>query len=86
MKKVLLAILLSLIVVGCAGAPVGWGGSHEIILANQKSVTFRYDPILVRYTDMMADATKHCSSYKKDPVITITGNDGPLRTQTFECR
>jgi len=86
MTRTLFAILLSLMLVGCAGAPVGWGGSHEIILANQKSVTFRYDPFLVNYTGMMADATKHCNLYNKEPVLTVRGQNGALATQTFECK
>ena len=32
MTRTLFAIVVSLILVGCAGAPVGWGGTHEVML------------------------------------------------------
>lgn len=86
MTRTLFAILLSLMSVGCAGAPVGWGGTHEVMLANEKSITFIYDKLVGGYYAIMTDATEHCKKYKKDPVPTSEGRQGMLFTQTFECR
>ena len=44
MKRLIL-ILISCILVGCSSAPVGWGGTHEVILANEKSIAFIYDKL-----------------------------------------
>jgi len=86
MTRTLFAILLSLMTAGCVGAPVGWGGTHEVMLANEKSITFIYDKLVGGYYAIMTDATEHCKKYKKDPVPTLEGRQGMLFTQTFECR
>ena len=86
MTRTLFAILLSLMTAGCVGAPVGWGGTHEVMLANEKSITFIYDKFVGGYYAIMNDATEHCKKYKKDPVPTLEGRQGMLFTQTFECR
>ena len=86
MTRTLFAILLSLMMAGCVGAPVGWGGTHEVMLSNEKSITFIYDKLVGGYYAIMTDATEHCKKYKKDPVPTSEGRQGMLFTQTFECR
>lgn len=90
MKKVLFlgSILLSLnFLAGCAieGAPVGWGGTHQAVMANEASVTYVYDPMVGGYSAIMGAATEHCNIYGKSPVPTVSGRDGVLSTQTFEC-
>jgi hypothetical protein len=81
-----LIVIFSLMTAGCVGAPVGWGGTHEVMLANEKSITFIYDKLVGGYYAIMTDATDHCKKYKKDPVPTSEGRQGMLFTQTFECR
>ncbi len=34
------------VLVGCAGAPVGWGGTHEVTLANERAISIVYDPLM----------------------------------------
>ena len=86
MKVLLLPCILLLFLSGCVGAPVGWGGSHNAILANDESVTYVYDRLMGGYKKIMSDATKHCKTYGKSPVPTVSGRDGVLWTQTFECK
>ena len=85
MKNITLIASLS-ILVGCAGAPVGWGGTHSAVQANDKSVTYVYDPFVGGYSATMNAATAHCSIYGKSAVPTFAGKQGLLSTQTFECR
>jgi hypothetical protein len=86
MKRLIL-ILISCILVGCSSAPVGWGGTHEVILANEKSIAFIYDKLMGGYSAIMADATEHCKKYKKVPYPTTEGRAlMTLSTQAFECR
>ena len=86
MKSLLFISSVLLFLTGCAGAPVGWGGSHESILANDKSVTYVYDRLMGGHKKIMSDATKHCKTYGKSPVPTVSDTNGVLWTQTFECR
>ena len=91
MKKLLFfaSIFLSLnFLAGCAieGAPVGWGGTHRAVMANEASVTYVYDRIVGGYDAVMGAATDHCKTYGKSPVPTVAGTVGVLQTQTFECR
>lgn len=39
----------ALILAGCAGAPVGWGGTHQVTLANEQAISIVYDPIMGGY-------------------------------------
>ena len=73
---------------GCAieGAPVGWGGSHKVVLANEHAVTYQYDALVGGYGAVMAAATEHCASFGKSPVPTVNQDMGIVSSQTFECR
>lgn len=82
----LLLTFLILPLSACANAPVGWGGSHEVALANEAAITVVYDPMMGGYNKAMQAATDHCAKYDKSPVPTVSGNRGVLPTQTYECR
>lgn len=82
----LFLMILILPLAACANAPVGWGGSHEVSLANEKAITVVYDPIMGGYEKAQHAATEHCKQYGKSPVPTVSGNRGVLPTQTYECQ
>jgi len=86
MNKLLPLLFLS--ITGCAipGAPVGWGGTHQVIQENEESVTYLYDALVGGYGAVMSAATQHCKRYGKSPVPTVDSKKGVLYTQTFECR
>ena len=78
-----------MLVTACAipGAPVGWGGKDEIVMANPKAIVIRYDRMVGGYQTAMQDAEAHCQQYHKDAVPTMNEQpSGLLFTQTFECR
>ena len=78
--------MLTLILTGCANAPVGWGGKYEIIQANSKSVTIKYDTILGANAIFEA-ANKHCAKYGKEPVPTTKSTQSlGIALQTFVCK
>lgn len=83
MRFFLLVSILSL--TACAGK-VGWGGSNEVVLANDEAITIVYDPLMGGYGKAQQVATGHCDQYGKSPVPTVSGNRGVLPTQTYECR
>ena len=69
MKKLLGIIVLGLLLQGCQGAPVGWGGTYKIVQSNPKSITILYDPLIASNT-IWEPATEHCQKYDKEPVPT----------------
>ena len=55
-------------------------------MANELSVTYRYDNLVGGFDAMMNTATVYCKKYGKSPVPTESGKLDVLYTQTFECR
>ena len=86
MKKILGLIVAIFILQGCQGAPVGWGGTYDILQANPKSITIRFDPMVGASNKIWAPATEHCQKHGKDPVPTVEKQQGVLKIQTFECK
>ena len=86
MKKVILILVAGLLLSGCAGAPVGWGGKYEVIQSNSKSIRIKYDTIL-GMNAIYEPATEHCKKFSKEPVPTTkTFQMMGIATQTFECK
>lgn len=86
MRKVIASSILMLALIGCAGGPVGWGGTHETLQANDKFVTYRYDPLVGGRSSAANAAAAHCGAYGKTAVPTMNGNEGIIQIQTYECR
>ena len=85
-KKFLGPIILLIILQGCAGAPIGWGGVYEVIQSNSKSITLKYDTILGK-NKIFDVATEHCKKFDKEPVPTEKSSQMVgVALQTFECR
>ena len=86
MKKLLAIIVLGLLLVGCASAPVGWGGKYDGVQSNSESITIRYDT-LIGSGSIYEPATAHCSKFDKQPVPTTKSFQAQfIAIQVFECR
>jgi hypothetical protein len=73
---------------GCAGAPVGWGGSYEVLLKSEKAITIEYDELVSSYKEVGVVAQAHCKSHGKVAVPageTTTRVSGLIKTHTFRC-
>jgi hypothetical protein len=81
------ALLLTLLG-ACASdnAALGWGGTHRVVMANDKAVMYEYDPVLNGLDKAVAAAQAYCGERGKSAVPTVSGRDGVFPTQTFECR
>jgi hypothetical protein len=67
-------------------AALGWGGTHRVVMANDKAVMYEYDPVLSGLDKAVAAAQAYCGERGKSAVPTVSGRDGVFPTQTFECR
>ena len=73
---------------GCASdsAALGWGGTHRVVLANEKAVMYEYDPVVGGFDKAVQAAEAYCAERGKSAVPTVSGRSGVFLTQTFECR
>ena len=78
-------LTLCLFLAGCMNK-VGYGASHEITMANSKSVTIVYDPLMGGDRAQIDAATQHCQKYGKEPIPTIMSYRGILPQQTYVCQ
>jgi len=85
MKQTYILIALFLLT-SCAGAPVGWGGTHQVTLANPQAISIVYDPLVGGYAAANREATMHCQKFGRNPVPTDKKPNGILTEQVFECR
>lgn len=74
---------------GCAGAPVGWGGTHEVLHRDASKITIQYDGLVESLENVAAVARNHCNSYGKQAVVSNVLKDsatfGIIRTYTYDC-
>lgn len=88
--KHLPSILILFLLTGCAipeipGAKMGWGKAREVLHANTKSITFRYDKYIAQPSSMYDEAQKHCEQHGADAVRDTEVMDGGLFVTTFLC-
>ena len=77
-----------LVTTGCAGAPVGWGGTYKVLASNPKSITIEYDGLTSSLEKVARVAESHCSSHGKSAVPDMTSSDralGVIRAHVFRC-
>lgn len=86
MTNTLIFVSLIFLLAGCAGAPVGWGGTHRVSLANERAISILYDPLVGGGSEANQAATQHCQKYGLSPVPTNKTNSGVLIEQVYECR
>jgi len=81
-------LIASMLFVGCAGAPVGWGGTYEVISESERSITIRYDNITESFRDIFSVARTHCEKFGKDaiPSEKVSADaGGAIRVHYFKC-
>jgi len=70
--KIIVPILITFLLAGCAHLPVGWGGRDEVVHANEKVIMIIYDPLIGSMKDMALKAEKHCNNYGKHAIPNPT--------------
>lgn len=79
-------ITLGAVLIPCAGCVAVWGQSFNIAMANSRSVTIEYDPVVVNMPSLLKAAQNECDKYGKDAVLdnTSNGNLG-IRVNMYRC-
>lgn len=87
MNKNILALLTPFVLAGCAGMPVGYGGTHAAIQSSSMSVTYIYDPLVGGRSAAMNAANEYCRGLGgKTAIPSSSGNQGILQIQSYDCR
>jgi len=87
MRTLLVLPILALAACANPNAPVGWGGYYEVIDANPKAVTVRYDDAVGGFRHAIKAAGAHCARNGGNAVPTNrTREFGQLFVHVFECR
>lgn len=84
----LFVVLIGLLA-GCAGGPVGWGGTHTVLHKDEKIITIQYDGLTESLADVKQVARSHCAQYdagiKVQNVAASSSSLNIVKTYTFEC-
>jgi len=89
MPKIQIAVFAAAIIIsGCSGAPVGWGGTYEVIRKSENSISIKYDNYTESFEDIYFVALDHCAQYGKEAVPSEKVSDdalGAIRIHYFKC-
>ena len=90
MKVMFFKIIITIIVLlvgGCAGGPVGYGGSYQIGYADEYRILFEYDSDLISIKRLMSVAKEHCARFGKHAVPNTSGptNWNAVGTFSADC-
>lgn len=71
---------------GCAGAPVGWGGTDEVLFSNADTIKIQWDSLTTSDAAVEAKARSHC---RGDAQVVDASADaltmGLVRSKTWRC-
>jgi hypothetical protein len=74
---------------GCAGMPVGWGGTHKVTHKDASSISIQYDGITESADDVRLIAEKHCAIFGKNAKVSSIVEDpstlGIIKTYVYQC-
>jgi len=82
-----LFIPFALAISGCAGAPVGWGGTDEVLFANADTIKIQWDNLTTNEEAARIKAIAHCGGRGVALVDanSDTGTLGLIRSRTWRC-
>ncbi len=89
MKKTVSFTTMCVLLCSCAGAPVGWGGTHKVLHKDNDVITIQYDSLVESYEDIMVVASTHCEQFSKRPIVAniqeSSSSMGLVKTYTYKC-
>lgn len=85
--RTLIAAAAAALLAGCAGAPVGWGGTHEVLFSTPEVIKVQWDRTLFYDEQAVELATKHCGSRSIELIdaSSSASSMGLVRSKTWRC-
>ena len=75
------------LITGCAGGPVGWGGTDEVLFASADTIKIQWDSLTTTEDAVRAKAQAHCGA-RSIVVVDATSDvatPGLTRSKTWRC-
>ena len=73
------------LILGCAGASIGYGGTFQVSYSDENMIMFTYDSDLTNIKKMMPTAIEHCAKYNKKVVPQPPSAPNWNAVSTFTC-
>ena len=88
MKSVAL-LLLAISLCSCAGGPVGWGGTDEVLFADKDTIKIQWDNLATNEDAVRDKAIAHCAKTNRGVQTIDASSDsisfGLIRSKTWRC-
>ena len=87
MLKVCFLTLAAAALVGCAGAPVGWGGTDEVLFSNANTIKIQWDSTTTNEDAVRAKAVAHCGGRELEVIDASSdaASFGLIKSKTWRC-
>jgi hypothetical protein len=89
MLKFIAVFVVVALLAGCAGGPVGLGGTYKVLFKTDSAITIQYDSVTESQKDVVKVASEHCGQYDKSARISNMHADtftfGLIKTISFSC-
>lgn len=76
--------------VGCAGAPVGWGGTDEVLFQTPDTIKIQWDGLTTSEAAVTQKAIAHCAATRRAATLVDASADtltfGVIKSKTWRCR
>lgn len=87
--KTLIYILAVTVLVGCAGGPVGWGGTDEVLFSDKDTIKIQWDNTVTSEDAVRQKAIAHCARTNRGAQVVDATSDpftfGLIQSKTWKC-
>lgn len=84
-----ITVMASVLLSGCAGAPVGWGGTDEVVYADKDAIKIQWDNTTTSEEKVRNKAIAHCANTSRGIQLADATSDtrtfGLIRSRTWKC-
>jgi len=82
-------IFFPILFCGCAGAPVGWGGTDEVVFSDRDTIKIQWDNVTTSEATVQLKAKDHCAKSARTTQVIDASSDaftfGLIRSRTWKC-
>ena len=87
MRTAYLSVVATVLLSGCAGAPVGWGGTDEILFQSKDTIKIQWNNVTSSEAAARAKAVAFCKGRDVDLIdaSSDSASFGLIRSRTWKC-